>query len=81
LQPHRITDFEAVEWLQSSGSGEGGQLQMEASGEAEPLIIKCSSLAQADDIADLITGYCHLFGNTRMTWTRKGQGQLQISAL
>ena len=84
FQPSRITEFENVEWLQSSSlsgqqGAESGQLQMEVNGEAEPLIIKCSSLSQAEDIADLIMGYCRLVGNQRMTWTRKGKQHHQSS--
>ena len=48
-----------------------GLLQLTVSGTIEQLTITCPSLAQADDIADLIDGYCQLYG-MEATWKRKG---------
>jgi focal adhesion kinase 1 len=48
-------------------------LQLKISGTSELLSIKCSSLHIAQNIADLIDGYCKLIsGSSKSFWIRKG---------
>ena len=70
-----MADFEQVESIQTSVDGEmKGLLQLRISGASEPLAITCPSFASADDMADLIDGYCRLVnGGLSSLWNRKGE--------
>ena len=50
-----------------------GVVQLRIVGASEPLTITCRSLSQAEDIADLMDGYCRLVNNnSKSCWIRKG---------
>ncbi|XP_074643647.1 focal adhesion kinase 1-like [Tubulanus polymorphus] len=70
-----MADFSQVLAIQTS-SGEtksDGIVQLKIAGIAEPLSIACSTLQMAEDIANLVDGYCHFFHNEKTClWKRKG---------
>jgi focal adhesion kinase 1 len=48
-------------------------IKLRVAGAAETLSITCSSLDQAESLADLIDGYCRLMtGSNTSLWNRKG---------
>ncbi|KAI0236774.1 Focal adhesion kinase 1 [Lamellibrachia satsuma] len=74
--PTHMADFDQVQSIHTSAmeNGSKGLLQLKISGAAEPLVITCPSHASAEDMADLIDGYCGLVqGTTTTLWTRKGE--------
>lgn len=49
-------------------------IKLRVTGAAETLSITCSSLDQAESLADLIDGYCRLMtGSNTSLWNRKGK--------
>ena len=47
---------------------------MRVAGSAELLTVTCPSLREAENIADLVDGYCRLVNNSPTSiWTRKGE--------
>ena len=53
-----------------------GLLQLRVAGSAELLTVTCPSLREAENIADLVDGYCRLVNNSPTSiWTRKGDLQ------
>ena len=51
-----------------------GLLQLRVAGSAELLTVTCPSLREAENIADLVDGYCRLVNNSPTSiWTRKGR--------
>lgn len=72
--PTRMADFDQVQSIQTSTSETDlkGVLQLRIAGAPEPLTINCSSLSAAEDLADLIDGYCRLGnGGGSSCWNRK----------
>ena len=69
-----MADFSQVKSIQTSSSPDGkGALQIRIAGANEPLTIICASVNDAEDMADLIDGYCRLVHNVKTSlWTRKG---------
>lgn len=48
-------------------------LQLRVAGSAELLTITCPSLTVAENMADLVDGYCRLVNNQQASiWSRKG---------
>jgi len=51
-------------------------IKLRVAGAAETLSITCSSLDQAESLADLIDGYCRLVkGSNTSLWNRKGENK------
>lgn len=51
-------------------------IKLRVAGAAETLSITCSSLDQAESLADLIDGYCRLVtGSNTSLWNRKGKNK------
>ena len=49
-------------------------LQLKVAGSSELLTITCPSLVVAENMADLIDGYCRLVNDSRTSiWNRKGE--------
>ncbi|XP_064624922.1 focal adhesion kinase 1-like isoform X3 [Lineus longissimus] len=72
--PTHMADFSQVQAIQTSASESDlkGILQLKIAGAAEPLTITCPTLAVAEDIANLIDGYCRLGDPLKMSfWKRK----------
>ncbi|XP_055956032.1 focal adhesion kinase 1 isoform X4 [Patella vulgata] len=71
--PTHMADFAQVQSIQTVGSEDGkGILQLKIAGAAEPLMITCVTLDIAEDVADLIDGYCRLVHDMQGTlWTKK----------
>uniref|UniRef100_A0A0L8GY73 non-specific protein-tyrosine kinase n=2 Tax=Octopus bimaculoides TaxID=37653 RepID=A0A0L8GY73_OCTBM len=72
--PTHIADFTDVESIQtlSATSDDKGVLQLKIAGATEPLTLTCVSVSGAEDMADLIDGYCRLVNNTHSSlWKRK----------
>ncbi|CAI9727205.1 focal adhesion kinase 1-like isoform X3 [Octopus vulgaris] len=72
--PTHIADFTDVESIQtlSATSDDKGVLQLKIAGATEPLTLTCVSVSGAEDMADLIDGYCRLVNNTHGSlWKRK----------
>ena len=70
-----MADFDQVYSIQTVTSENDlkGLVQIKITGAAEPLTITCPSLSTAEDMADLIDGYCALVTSTSNTrWNRKG---------
>ena len=48
-------------------------LQLRVAGSAELLTITCPSMAEAENMADLVDGYCRLVNQSSTSiWSRKG---------
>ena len=71
-----MADFHQVQSMQTS-AGESdlkGLLQLKIAGASDPLYITCDSLSDAEDVADLIDGYCRLVNSgNNSCWNRKGK--------
>ena len=51
-----------------------GLLQLRVAGSSELLTVTCPSLSEAENIADLIDGYCRLVNNSPTSiWMRRGK--------
>ena len=77
-----MADFSHIQSLQTvvgEGGGREGQatkamLQLRVAGSAELLTITCPSLTLAENMADLVDGYCRLINNSNTSiWNRKGK--------
>ena len=78
-----MADFSHIQSLQTVVGGDGGgsgqvagkaMLQLRVAGSAELLTITCPSLTVAENMADLVDGYCRLINNsTTSIWNRKGK--------
>jgi len=71
-----MADFDQVQTINIRPSEHDlkGLLQLKIAGASEHLTITCPSLSAAEDIADLIDGYCRLTGK-ESCWQRKGEMQ------
>ena len=59
-----------------TGEDNKGVVQVKISGAAEPLHITCKTLDEAEDMADLIDGYCRLIHDDQESrWTKRGERQ------
>ena len=77
-----MADFEQIQSIQTVTSENDlkGVLQLKVTGAAEPLTITCPSLSAAEDMADLIDGYCRLVNSGKEScWNRKGEKLHQIN--
>ena len=75
FQPTHMADFSHIQSLQTVvGEGVGkAVLQLRVAGSAELLTITCPSLSVAENMADLVDGYCRLVNNSSTSiWNRKG---------
>lgn len=73
--PTHMAEFVQVQSIQTVSGDDGkGILQLKIAGAVEPLTIVCSLLDTAEDVADLIDGYCRLVHDMAKTlWTRKDE--------
>ncbi|XP_023933650.1 focal adhesion kinase 1 isoform X1 [Lingula anatina] len=72
--PTQMAEFAQVQSIQTvcSDTDSKGLLQLKIAGAAEPLTITCPTSNTAEDIADLIDGYCRLVNGTKASfWKRK----------
>ncbi|CAG5122889.1 unnamed protein product, partial [Candidula unifasciata] len=76
--PTRVADFAQVQSVHTMMADEGsGVVQLKIVDAAEPLIIMCRNLDEAEDMADLIDGYCRLVHDMQGSlWTRRGSSYL-----
>lgn len=77
-QPTRMAEFSQIQSIQTlvSDCKEHAKacIKLRVAGAAETLSITCSSLDQAESLADLIDGYCRLVtGSNTSLWNRKGE--------
>jgi len=75
VQPTHMADFSHIQAVQTV-VGEAGQgksvLQLRVAGSAELLTITCPSMAEAENMADLVDGYCRLVNQSSTSiWSRK----------
>lgn len=80
-----MADFSHIQSLQTVvGDGstrDKAMLQLRVAGSAELLTITCPSLTVAENMADLVDGYCRMVNNsTTSIWNRKGKGQHHLCA-
>ena len=77
-----MADFSHIQSLQTVvGDGVRGDqtsgkamLQLRVAGSSELLTITCPSLMVAENMADLVDGYCRLINNSNNSiWNRKGE--------
>ncbi|XP_075907625.1 focal adhesion kinase 1-like isoform X2 [Nelusetta ayraudi] len=64
--PTHLANFNQVQSIQYSAMEEKdrkGMLQLNVAGAAEPLTVTTASLTMAENLADLIDGYCRLISN------------------
>ena len=80
LQPTHMADFSHVQSIQTVVGGDGADggnkavLQLRVAGSSELLTITCPSLAVAENMADLVDGYCRLVNSSSTSiWNRKGK--------
>ncbi|PVD22981.1 hypothetical protein C0Q70_16241 [Pomacea canaliculata] len=73
--PTHMAEFAQVQSIYTVSGDDGkGLLQLKIAGAAEPLTITCSCLDIAEDMADLIDGYCRFVHDVQKTlWTRKDE--------
>lgn len=76
-QPTHMADFAHITSLQTvvGDPGQTGKamLQLRVAGSAELLTVTCPSLTVAENMADLVDGYCRMVNNaTNSIWNRKG---------
>ncbi|KAG1658745.1 Focal adhesion kinase 1 [Nymphon striatum] len=74
--PTHMADFQHVQSLQTVvneyETSNKAMLQLKIAGAAEVLTITCPSLAVAENMADLIDGYCRISqGSIKSLWNRK----------
>ncbi|KAM3929296.1 focal adhesion kinase 1 isoform 9-T9 [Leptodactylus fuscus] len=80
--PTHLTDFTQVQTIQYSSSEDKdrkGMLQLKISGAPEPLTVTAPSLTIAENMADLIDGYCRLVHGASESFIirpQKGNGGL-----
>ena len=69
-----MADFSQVQCIHTmTGDNNKGQVQLRIAGASEPLTVTLFSLDKAEDIADLVDGYCRLVHETSGTlWTCQG---------
>ena len=74
FQPTHMADFSQVQSIHTLQLDDGkGVLQLRIAGAQEALTITCASLGEAEDMADLIDGYCRLVHDCQGSfWTKKG---------
>ncbi|KAK3091583.1 hypothetical protein FSP39_020953 [Pinctada imbricata] len=78
--PVHMADFSQVQSIQTIAFDNKGVLQIKIAGATEPLTITCASTAEAEDMADLIDGYCRLVHDVQNSlWTRKACSEWQTS--
>ena len=77
-----MAEFSHVQSIQTVVGGEAGVgpglgkavLQLRVAGSSELLTITCPSLHVAENMADLVDGYCRLVNNSHTSiWSRKGE--------
>ena len=75
FQPTHMAEFAQVQSIQTvAGEDNKGILQLKIAGATEPLTVVCTSLDTAEDMADLIDGYCRLVHDmTKTLWSKKGK--------
>ncbi|XP_076440427.1 focal adhesion kinase 1-like isoform X3 [Babylonia areolata] len=73
--PTHMAEFAQVQSIQTvSGEDGKGLLQLKIAGATEPLTVTCASLDTAEDMADLIDGYCRLVHDVAKTlWSRRDE--------
>ncbi|BFZ17133.1 hypothetical protein BsWGS_20172 [Bradybaena similaris] len=71
--PTHVADFAQVQSVHTMMADDGiGVLQLKIVDASEPLIITCKSLDEAEDMADLIDGYCRLVHDMQGSlWSRR----------
>ena len=71
-----IQSIQTLECLDKSPKGQHagrGMLQLRVAGSSELLTVTCPNLREAENIADLIDGYCRLVNHSSTSiWNRKG---------
>ena len=70
-----MTEFSHIQSIQTleSGVNAKGLLQLRVAGSAELLTVTCPTLREAENIADLVDGYCRQVNNSPTSiWIRKG---------
>lgn len=78
MQATTLSSFAAVKSIRTNCGEDEQQLkgvvQLRVAGASEPLIVTCRSRHEADDVANLIDGYCRLANNDdKSYWMHKGQ--------
>ncbi|XP_069128415.1 LOW QUALITY PROTEIN: focal adhesion kinase 1-like [Argopecten irradians] len=71
--PTHMADFAQVQSIQTNATPDSkGVLQIKIAGATEALTIICSTLEEAEDMANLMDGYCRLVHNvTTSLWTKR----------
>ena len=75
-QATHLSSFDQVQSIQTLLAACDGSaaVQLRVAGRPEPLALTCNCLRQADNLADLVDGYCRLVNNSPSSlWTRKGR--------
>ena len=68
-----ILSFIWTSFAMQAGQGKS-VLQLRVAGSAELLTITCPSMAEAENMADLVDGYCRLVNQSSTSiWSRKGK--------
>ena len=85
-QPTHMADFAHITSLQTvvGDPGQTGKamLQLRVAGSAELLTVTCPSLTVAENMADLVDGYCRMVNNaTNSIWNRKGGCDMNDEAI
>ena len=71
-----MADFDQVQSIHTVANENDlkGVLQLKIAKATEPLTITCPTLSAAEEMADLIDGYCRLVSSGKEScWNRKGE--------
>uniref|UniRef100_A0AAR2IX06 Focal adhesion kinase 1 n=1 Tax=Pygocentrus nattereri TaxID=42514 RepID=A0AAR2IX06_PYGNA len=66
--PTHLANFTQVQSIQFEEQEKKGMLQLDVAGAAEPLTVTTPSLSTAENMADLIDGYCRLVSGTSLSF-------------
>uniref|UniRef100_A0A8B9JP76 Focal adhesion kinase 1 n=1 Tax=Astyanax mexicanus TaxID=7994 RepID=A0A8B9JP76_ASTMX len=66
--PTHLANFTQVQSIHFEEQEKKGMLQLDVAGAAEPLTVKTPCLSTAENMADLIDGYCRLVNGTSLSF-------------
>ncbi len=72
-----FSHIQSIETVVDNCDDSKASLQLKVAGSKELLTVTCPSITEAENLADLIDGYCRLVNNsTTSIWNRKGKRRL-----
>ncbi|KAF0298866.1 Focal adhesion kinase 1 [Amphibalanus amphitrite] len=83
--PTHLSSFDQIQSIETLPAETGAdprppRLQLRVTGRAEPLTLACASTRQADNMADLVDGYCRLVNNASSSLWNRRDGRCGVSS-